>query len=125
MTFLVIWPDEDLAWRARARCHGVDPGLFYPERGESADPAKAVCRPCPVREQCLSYALDNNEEFGVWGGTSQNDRRKMRRRRPLAARLCEWCRAAFRPRTGSQLYCQPEHASLAASARKSPARRAG
>lgn len=62
----------------QANCHGVDPSLFFPERGSSSEPAKAVCRGCEVRSECLSLALESNERFGVWGGMSERERRRVR-----------------------------------------------
>ncbi len=68
----------DTAWMQDALCPQVDPEIFFPERGESPAPAKKVCALCPAREQCLSAALDRGEdEPGVWGGTTQHERRKM------------------------------------------------
>jgi hypothetical protein len=66
-------------WMADAKCAGVDPELFFPGRGESAEDAKAVCRACPVRVECLEYALVTNQTLGVWGGTSERQRRRLRR----------------------------------------------
>ncbi len=68
-------------WRAWASCVGVDPELFFPERGETTRHAKAVCSRCLVCQECLEYALANAEKFGVWGGTSERERRKLRRQR--------------------------------------------
>jgi hypothetical protein len=69
----------------RALCAQVDVGeLFFPETGGSTREAKRVCNgtterpPCPVREQCLAHALTNNEQYGVWGGTSESERRRLR-----------------------------------------------
>jgi WhiB family redox-sensing transcriptional regulator len=74
------------AWRDRALCAEVDPELFFPETGESPDPAKRVCRACEVRAECLDYALDRGERFGVWGGLSVGERLDLaRQRRPGAA----------------------------------------
>jgi WhiB family redox-sensing transcriptional regulator len=64
----------------------VDPDLFYPERGESTSSAKKVCRACFVRAQCLEFALENGEKFGIWGGLSERERRRIRRQRTLALR---------------------------------------
>jgi WhiB family redox-sensing transcriptional regulator len=64
-----------------ALCAQTDPDAFFVERGESPRPAKKVCRECPVRAECLKYALDNNESFGIWGGTSEKDRRKLKKHR--------------------------------------------
>ena len=57
---------EDRGWQARANCMGVDPDLFFPERGASTREAKEVCRGCVAREDCLEYALDNGEPFFAW-----------------------------------------------------------
>jgi WhiB family redox-sensing transcriptional regulator len=70
---------EETAWMADALCAQTDPDAFFPERGESPRPAKAVCEVCPVRTECGAYALRRNERFGVWGGLSESDRRKLRR----------------------------------------------
>ena len=73
-------------WQDGANCLGVDPDLFFPERGASTREAKEVCRGCIVREQCLEFALQNGEKFGVWGGFSERERRRIRRQRAQAAR---------------------------------------
>lgn len=69
------------AWMDHAECTNVDPALFFPERGEDVSQAKAVCRECPVRTECLEHAMANHETFGVWGGTSERERLRMRRLR--------------------------------------------
>lgn len=68
-------------WIAQGACHGKDPDLFFPGQGESTREAKAVCAGCPVREQCLDYALEHGEKFGIWGGTSERERRRLRTQR--------------------------------------------
>jgi WhiB family redox-sensing transcriptional regulator len=68
-------------WMSEGACVGADPEVFFIERGESAAPAKAICAACPVRQECLAYALDNAERFGVWGGKSERERRGLRRAR--------------------------------------------
>lgn len=73
-------------WQDNANCLGVDPDLFFPERGASTREAKEVCRGCCVREQCLEYALENGDKFGIWGGLSERERRRIRRQRAQAAR---------------------------------------
>ena len=77
---------QELSWQARANCMGVDPDLFFPERGASTREAKEVCRGCVVREDCLEYALANGEKFGIWGGLSERERRRIRRMRTLQRR---------------------------------------
>src|ERR1700745_3338739 len=77
---------EARCWQDYANCLGVDPDLFFPERGASTREAKEVCRGCVVREECLEYALSNGEKFGIWGGMSERERRRIRRQRALARR---------------------------------------
>jgi WhiB family redox-sensing transcriptional regulator len=79
-------PEGPTDWKARANCMGVDPDLFFPERGMSTREAKEVCRGCVVREDCLEYALANGEKFGIWGGLSERERRRIRRARALIRR---------------------------------------
>jgi WhiB family redox-sensing transcriptional regulator len=64
----------------RAACSGLDPDLFYPERGGSSRAALAVCATCPVRQDCLEHALAHGEVLGVWGGLSIKERKRLRRR---------------------------------------------
>jgi WhiB family redox-sensing transcriptional regulator len=73
-------------WRELAACRGADLNLFFPGRGESAEPARRVCAGCPVREPCLDYALSNGIIHGIWGGLAERDRRELRSRRVGAAR---------------------------------------
>lgn len=74
-----------MAFMAFGACRGSDPDVFFPDRGESLEPAKQLCGQCAVRDECLEYALDNGERFGVWGGTSERERRRIRRQRRIAA----------------------------------------
>jgi WhiB family transcriptional regulator, redox-sensing transcriptional regulator len=73
-------------WEARGACRHSDPELFFPvaARGPALRQlakAKRVCEDCPVRVQCLEYALQSGQSFGVWGGATEEERRLMRRRR--------------------------------------------
>lgn len=82
-------PDRDLdlgelAWQDRALCAQTDPDAFYPEKGGSTREAKKVCRNCEVRQECLEYALQHDERFGIWGGKSERERRALRRERATA-----------------------------------------
>jgi WhiB family redox-sensing transcriptional regulator len=79
----------DRAWLSRANCMGVDPELFFPERGSSTREAKEVCRGCVVRQDCLDFAIANGEKFGIWGGMSERERRRVRRSRILQERNIE------------------------------------
>jgi WhiB family transcriptional regulator, redox-sensing transcriptional regulator len=73
-------------WRDRAACRGTDLDLFFPGRGESAEPARRVCAACPVRQQCLDYAISHGIVYGIWGGLVERDRRALRSRHADAAR---------------------------------------
>lgn len=80
--------DEDaLGWQDRALCAQTDPEAFFPEKGGSTREAKKVCLSCPVRAECLDYALGNDERFGIWGGLSERERRKLKKRAVLNLRL--------------------------------------
>lgn len=86
-------------WMDLAECRGMDPSVFYPEDGHYllSQPAKEICNFCTVQMSCLKYALDHRIDDGIWGGTTRNQRRRIRRAR--AARL----RLANSPRDRSQL----------------------
>ena len=72
--------DGQLAWQADALCAQTDPEAFFPEKGGSTRDAKKVCGSCPVKQQCLEYALSNDERFGIWGGMSERERRRLRKK---------------------------------------------
>ena len=75
-------PADDglMGWQERALCAQTDPEAFFPEKGGSTRDAKKVCGACNVRSQCLEYALANDERFGIWGGLSERERRRLRKR---------------------------------------------
>lgn len=74
------YADEgELGWQADALCAQTDPEAFFPEKGGSTRDAKKVCGACNVRSQCLEYALANDERFGIWGGLSERERRRLRK----------------------------------------------
>ena len=73
-------------WRDRAACRDTDLDLFFPGRGESAEPARRVCAACPVRQPCLDYAISHGITHGIWGGLAERDRRALRTRHVGAAR---------------------------------------
>lgn len=79
----VVGEPDDAVWQMFASCLGVDPDLFFPERGASTKEAKSICQGCVVREDCLEYAIANGEKFGIWGGLSERERRRIRRQRIL------------------------------------------
>ncbi len=72
--------DSPESWHERALCAQTDPEAFFPEKGGSTREAKKVCVGCEVRTECLEYALSNDERFGIWGGLSERERRKLKRR---------------------------------------------
>jgi WhiB family redox-sensing transcriptional regulator len=72
--------DGLLGWQERALCAQTDPEAFFPEKGGSTREAKKVCLSCDVRGDCLEYALSNDERFGIWGGLSERERRKLKKR---------------------------------------------
>ena len=69
-----------LSWQDRALCAQTDPEAFFPEKVGSTREAKKVCRSCEVRAECLEYALEHDERFGIWGGLSERERRKLKKR---------------------------------------------
>jgi WhiB family redox-sensing transcriptional regulator len=75
----------ELEWRDRALCAQTDPESFFPEKGGSTREAKQVCMGCEVRSPCLEYALEHQERFGIWGGLSERERRKLEKSRKPAA----------------------------------------
>ncbi|WP_424935316.1 MULTISPECIES: WhiB family transcriptional regulator [Bacteria] len=72
--------EESLSWQTDALCAQTDPEAFFPEKGGSTRDAKRICASCDVRGECLEYALANDERFGIWGGLSERERRKLKRR---------------------------------------------
>lgn len=72
--------EGELGWQADALCAQTDPEAFFPEKGGSTRDAKKVCGSCNVKAQCLEYALANDERFGIWGGLSERERRRLRKR---------------------------------------------
>jgi WhiB family redox-sensing transcriptional regulator len=70
----------ELSWQERALCAQTDPEAFFPEKGGSTREAKRVCLSCDVRVECLEYALAHDERFGIWGGLSERERRRLKRR---------------------------------------------
>jgi WhiB family redox-sensing transcriptional regulator len=71
--------ENPLAWQADAVCAQTDPEAFFPEKGGSTRDAKKICSGCDVKAQCLEYALANDERFGIWGGLSERERRKLKK----------------------------------------------
>jgi WhiB family transcriptional regulator, redox-sensing transcriptional regulator len=85
---IVMQPADlaELEWQDKALCAEVDPEIFFPEKGGSTRNPKRVCAMCEVRAQCLDYALEHGEAFGIWGGMSERERRRLKQDRPQQPR---------------------------------------
>ena len=71
--------EHDPAWKRQAACKGMDQTVFFPARGwRQSDRAKQICAGCPVRQECLEFAVDTRQEGGIWGGTSFKERQAIR-----------------------------------------------
>lgn len=70
-------------WQELALCAQTDPEAFYPDRGSNAAPAKRICRRCDVRQECLEDALAKDDQYGVRGGLSENERKRLKRKAAL------------------------------------------
>lgn len=82
--------ESELAWQREASCRGLgvteSQAMFFPARGESVEAARAICDGCPVTGECLDFALENHC-IGVWGGTTERQRRTLRRERNQTRRV--------------------------------------
>lgn len=95
------------AWQSRARCAGApDPGVWFPERGADVGEAKKICALCPVKAECLRYALEHRIQYGIWGGASERQRRRMVK----PPRKCRFCGDLF---THRGVYCNEGCAVMA------------
>ena len=74
----------DTNWMAKGRCAELAPEIFFPSDGVGVQVARAICLDCPQQSLCLEYALTNRIDHGVWGGTSERERRRILKRRRLA-----------------------------------------
>ena len=95
-------------WREQANCATVGPEPFYVDKGGSNREAKMVCAACPVRQECLDYAMANDERHGLWGGLSERERHRLRTDpdwQPPQPRLCDECDHWYMARPGKR-YCQ-------------------
>ena len=77
--------EEEQEWQERALCAQTDPEAFFPEKGGSTREAKKICVGCEVKDDCLEYALANDERFGIWGGMSERERRRLKSLRRSAS----------------------------------------
>lgn len=108
-----------------APCSTTDLEAFFPEKGGTARDAKRVCAGCDIRERCLQYAMDRDERFGVWGGFSERERRRLKRgevvafkipKQALKPKLCATCGDEF-VALATGLYCGKSCRVTAQSAR--------
>lgn len=109
LSFMLAPVEDKHAWRDLAVCAQVDPELFFPEKGGNVKPAKLLCGMCEVRDECLQAALDNNEQFGIFGGLSPKERAPLMRERreqigPLL-KVCKGCGEEFQPYRTRMVYC--------------------
>ena len=77
--YLLEGDTEESGWQERALCAQTDPEAFVPEKRDTTHKTKRGCLTCEVRDDCLEYALMNDERFGIWGGLSERERRRLRR----------------------------------------------
>lgn len=97
-------PREDLSWQDDALCAQTDNETFFPEKGGSTREAKKICGACNVAAECLTHALATNEPFGVWGGLSEHERRKLR-----AEFTCPRCDDTFTTALGRDRHIKGRH----------------
>lgn len=79
LTFDDLFGAVEQEWQDQALCAQTDPEAFFPEKGGSTREAKHICQACAVRDECLEYALEHDERFGIWGGLSDRERRRLKR----------------------------------------------
>jgi WhiB family transcriptional regulator, redox-sensing transcriptional regulator len=72
-------PSPPDVWQDRSACYGIDPNVFFPISEEEAGPALTFCSACTIRDECLAWALKNGERYGVWGGLTEQQRRRLAR----------------------------------------------
>ena len=79
MTLDELFGAVEQEWQDQALCAQTDPEAFFPEKGGSTREAKRICQACAVRDECLEYALEHDERFGIWGGLSDRERRRLKK----------------------------------------------
>lgn len=93
-----------MTWQTQAACANTNPAVFFPGDGKSTEPAKAICRGCPVKSECRQDAMDRGEKHGVWGGMSINEIDEARRD-PSTGELRRKCEACDDFATGRSPFC--------------------
>lgn len=90
----ILGTNHEDDWQHKAICSQTDPEAFFVEKGGTTKPAKKICLGCPVRQECLDYALKHDERWGVWGGYSERERRRLQRGEVFAPTMN---RGGYRP----------------------------
>jgi WhiB family redox-sensing transcriptional regulator len=92
-----------MSWQDRGACRDHDPEIFFPAVGKSGEPAKRICRSCPVMAECRNEAIDRGERNGIWGGLAPDEITEIRRARGIPRR----CRLCGDPAIGRSQFCDP------------------
>ncbi|MDU0478859.1 WhiB family transcriptional regulator [Staphylococcus chromogenes] len=79
LPFDALFGAVEQEWQDQALCAQTDPEAFFPEKGGSTREAKRICQACEVRDECLEFALEHDERFGIWGGLSERERRRLKK----------------------------------------------
>ncbi|MEJ5928384.1 WhiB family transcriptional regulator [Corynebacterium sp. H128] len=79
LSFDALFGAVEQEWQDQALCAQTDPEAFFPEKGGSTREAKRICQACGVRDECLEFALEHDERFGIWGGLSERERRRLKK----------------------------------------------
>lgn len=79
LSFDALFGAIEQEWQDQALCAQTDPEAFFPEKGGSTREAKRICQACGVRDECLEFALEHDERFGIWGGLSERERRRLKK----------------------------------------------
>lgn len=97
---------SDAFFRNASCQHVDDKSIFFPSRGEDVEVAKRVCHNCPVETECLAWALEHREAFGIWGGLSERQRRRLRKGQAPRLKRCERCYCLWQPEDARSHYCR-------------------
>ena len=99
-----LFPEYIPKWTRDAVCASVDPALWFPEMGGTAREAKKICATCPVRVQCLEFALERPERFGIFGGMTERERRKLQGN----TKACKHCGTEYTPGRSHAAFCSDD-----------------
>ena len=80
LSFDDLFTAVEQQWQDQALCAQTDPDAFFPEKGGSTREAKRICKACSVRDECLEFALEHDERFGIWGGLSERERHRLKKK---------------------------------------------